>query len=180
MKTFIEIGSCDFQTLNHFTHHDGWNGVIVEPIKKYLDNLTKREGIQYMNYAIGPNDGTATMHVFKDAIIDKDTDYAGMSTMNPTPTNLARHNYTEIEVNTITYATLLKKCNIKRVDFVKIDTEGQDFKILKQINFYDQCRPHIIKIEHKHLDAKAMAEFLIKHGYHVDVQKQDIFAISLK
>jgi hypothetical protein len=38
MKTFLEIGTCDFDTLN-FLSDAGWRGVMVEPVKKYLNNV---------------------------------------------------------------------------------------------------------------------------------------------
>ena len=180
MYTFIEIGSCDFNTLNHFPKLGKWTGVIVDPIKKYLDKIPRVAGVQYINVAITEQNGKAKMFVFKDVVVDKDKDYAGMSTLHPLETNIERGLYEEVEVDTITYATLLERCNINRVDYLKIDTEGHDFEILKQINYESNTRPRLIKVEHKHLDHNAMSDFLISKGYSIDIQLDDIFAISLK
>ena len=177
MKTFIEIGSCDFGTLNHFPSKGGWNGVIVDPIKKYLDNIEKSDNVRYVNSAISDDRGAKKMYVFNDDIVNSDRDFAGMSTMYPTDSNMKYMD--EVMVNSITYKDLLESNNIERVDYLKIDTEGHDMNILKTVIFEGHLRPSIIKIEHKHCDLKEMSDFLVNNNYHIDVQAEDIFCISL-
>ena len=66
-KFFIEIGSCNFGTLNHLASH-GWEGIIVEPIAKYLNDIERMPGVQYVNKAIDTTSSTRTMFVYKDDI----------------------------------------------------------------------------------------------------------------
>ena len=39
-------------------------------------------------------------------------------------------------------------CNISQVDYLKIDTEGHDWEILKQVHMIGPLRPSVIKVEH--------------------------------
>lgn len=178
MKTFIEIGSCDFGTLNHFTKNGTWKGIIVDPIKKYLDNIPRAENVEYVNAAISDESGDKKMWVFNDNVVNEDRDFAGMSTMHPMSVNLDL--MYEVTVNALTYKDLIERHNIERVDFLKIDTEGHDMNILREVIFEGQLRPNLIKIEHKHCNINEMSEFLVNKGYHVDIQNDDIFAINLR
>ena len=83
-------------------------------------------------------------------IIDKDiidqklvsSFFYGMSAINPPKNGLARNHEIvkkygkTINVPCITYQALLEKHNLtdKNIDIIKIDTEGHDYTIFKQIN----------------------------------------------
>lgn len=176
MKTFIEIGSCDFRTLNSLSE-SGWRGVIVDPVKKYLDNLERKPNVAYENVAISDKRETVDFYQFKDDIVNRDYDFAGMSTMHPMSQNL--HLMEKISVETITYRDLIERNGIERVDFLKIDTEGHDLTILKTVIFEGPLRPQVIKIEHKHCNLNEMLDFLKEVGYYTEVEKDDIYAINL-
>ena len=177
MKTFIEIGSCDFRTLNHLSDH-GWLGIIVDPVKKYLDNLDRKPNVVYENVAISDKRGALDLYQFREDLINKDYDFAGMSTIHPIEENL--HLMDKISVEAITYQDLIERNGIERVDFLKIDTEGHDLTILKTVIFDGPLRPQIIKVEHEYCSDIEMKEFLEERGYYVEVEKYDMFAISLK
>ncbi len=178
MKTFIEIGSCDFDTLNHFTENGLWRGIIVDPIKKYLDNIPRAKNVEYVNAAISDLRGVRKMWVFNDDLVNADRDYAGMSTMHPMDVNLDLMH--EVMVSTITYKDLLEMHGIERVDYLKIDTEGHDMNILREVIFDGPLRPNIIKVERLHCDVNEMSEFLLGKGYHIEVNNIDIFCIDLR
>lgn len=50
---FIEIGSCDFDTLLQKCRDDE-RGITIEPIRKYLDNLPNRENVKKVCAAVVP------------------------------------------------------------------------------------------------------------------------------
>lgn len=178
MKTFIEIGSCDFNTLNHLSDF-GWRGLIVDPMKKYLDNIERKPNIEYINIAISNKFDTMDLHVFKDEIVNSDSDFRGMSTLNPNDYVL-EHNMTDtVKVNVIPYEKLLEYSGVTRVDYLKIDTEGHDYTILTAINFNAKTRPAFIKVEHQHCDRDQMVDFLKNVGYDVHIEDMDLYAIDL-
>lgn len=50
-KFFIEIGSADMDTCIPLAEN-GWKGIIVEPVKAYLQNLKRIDGVVYENIGI--------------------------------------------------------------------------------------------------------------------------------
>lgn len=173
MRTFLEVGTCDFRTLNYLSDK-GWRGVIVEPVKKYLNNIEQKPNIQYLNYAIDVEEGTRELHVAPDELVEKDRDFAGMSsfvTRNPVMTD-------KLLVNTITFDMVLDFCNITELDILKIDTEGYDLVLLRAFPF-DRITPKFIHIECEHVDSKEMMDFLISKGYHVNDTYRDMYAYHI-
>lgn len=178
MKTFIEIGSCDFNTLNYLGDLN-WRGVIIEPIKKYLDNLPQKPNIHYLNYAIDYTKGQRIMFMAEDGVVEQDRDYAGMSSFYQYNKALSK----KILVNTIPILDVIKMCDITEIDFLKIDTELYDYEILKMFPF-DLVSPKIIKVETRdgltRLDTKIeIHNLLISKGYHIETDTDDTFAIKI-
>ena len=190
-KIFIEIGSCDFDTLNHFAN-EGWSGFIIDPMKKYLNNIPRKEGVQYLPIAIDHVKGERIIHYAEDSIVGEDKDFAGMSTFIP----LGERNWGfqngdngkmdllsgEMLIQTDTFKNVIKNYGIERIDFLKIDTEGYDFEILKSFPWdYLALRPKIIKVEHFHIldGIQKMKEYLEDRSYHVYTEVHDLYAIKL-
>jgi FkbM family methyltransferase len=173
MKTFIEIGSCDFNTLNYLGDLN-WKGVIIEPIKKYLDNIPQKPNIHYLNYAIDWSRGQRVMFIAPDDIVEQDRDYAGMSSFYQYNNTLSK----EILVNTIPILDVIKMCDITEIDFLKIDTELWDYEILKMFPF-DRVSPRFIKVETRHQLKDEVSDFLKSKGYHIETDTGDLFAIKI-
>ena len=57
----------------------------------------------------------------------------------------------EINVKILTFSDLIKKYNINEIEYLFIDTEGYDYRILKSINF-NEIKINKVKFEYKHLD----------------------------
>lgn len=171
-KFFVEIGSCDFDTLNELADY-GWGGVIVEPVSKYLNSLTKKPGVRYLNVAIDSKKGTRPMFVVDESLVQQDHDFAGMTSFY----NQHGNPVNEITVETITYSELIERGSIQNIDYLKIDTEGHDWEILKDVILDGHLRPKYIKVEHKHCDSTIMTEHLENHNYRVFKLEQDLFAI---
>ena len=173
MKTFIEIGACDFGTLNGLADQGGWQGVIVEPVKKYLDRLERHQNVTYLNAAIDQAEGERELWLCSDDLCERDRDYSGMSSFHKWPAHTQ-----SIIVKTLTYSQLLKQCGFTRVDYLKIDTEGHDYEILKTVDFSAQVRPQLIKVEHKHCKLNNILKLLEENDYLCDVTEQDVWAIA--
>ena len=171
MKTFVEIGSCDFDTLNYLSDK-GWRGVIVEPVKKYLNNIEQKPHVQYLNYGIDLDRGVREMRIASDELVETDRNYAGMSSfinLNPVLSET-------ILVNTITFDDLIDFCGITQIDYLKIDAEGYDWILIS--NFpYNRIKPKFIQVECEHLNPKEMGEFLAEQGYHINYDSTDIYAL---
>ena len=170
MKTFVEIGSCDFDTLNYLSDK-GWRGVIVEPIKKYLDNIPQKPNVQYLNYAIDVTNGTREMKIASDEVVESDYTKSGMSSFVREDDSLTE----SVLVNTITFDDLISFCGITQIDYLKIDVEGYDWVLIKNFPF-DKIKPAFIQVEWEHVDSEEMSRYIASQGYHVNYDRTDIYA----
>jgi FkbM family methyltransferase len=179
-KYFIEIGSCDFDTLNRLGKK-GWGGIIVEPIKRYLDSLERYEHVSYLNAAVDVAPGVRNMNVYKKEVVDKDHDFAGMSSFDEYVIPQNKHLVDKVETVTVTYQDVLNSASIPKVDFLKIDTEGHDRVILEQVIYEGPHRPNLIKVEHCHVkQAFDMASFLEEREYLVFFETRDLYALDAR
>ena len=56
-----------------------------------------------------------------------------------------------IEIDCFQLNTILDKYNIKKIDYLNIDTEGNDFKVISTFNF-TKFNPTLISIEYNDYD----------------------------
>jgi FkbM family methyltransferase len=146
---FIEIGTSDFRTLFDVSNENTY-GIAIEPCKFYLDNLPNFKNIIKLNCAISLNENIDPIdfyYIHPDIIEEKNLpDYLrGCNTIaNYHPLHI-KHNlkkYVSIEkVEQRTLSSILKEYKVKKLKFLKMDTEGGDCSILKY--FYN----HIIEYD---------------------------------
>jgi FkbM family methyltransferase len=182
MKTFVEIGTCDFDTLRPLCD-SGWRGIMVEPYQPFLDNIEDHDNLIKVNNAVGLYDGTTSYRKVKQELVEKlvDESYKGMGTITSiTPFDTSNDYIDKLEehqVSVITFDTLMTTLDITEIDYLKIDTEGMDFDILKSID-YIKYKINVIKMEHSYCDEKLVIDFLINNGYHCELFIDDIIAIK--
>ena len=180
-KFFIEIGTSDFDTLGYLAE-DGWKGIFVEPVKELLDNLKRYDGCIYENCAILDKMDTMTIRYY-------DPEWAkgwrrgvgSLSSINNFNSNpdLKEHELTsEVEVVTLDY--LIKKHNVKSIDYLKIDIEGLEYLILD--NYSWKIKPDIVKVEYIHWKAREIStkKYILKlesMGYSVVKEENDLMAV---
>ena len=184
MPFFIEVGTCDFDTLDKLATN-GWKGIMVEPITEYIDKLPKHDNIHYENIAISNVKGNVDVHYIDPDKIkhEKDEWMKGISSINGAsgPLDFNKHierfrNCKKVNVETLTLNELCEKYNVTEIDLLKIDTEGHDFIVLSTIDL-DKINVKTIKIEHKHLNKQLIIDHLKKHNYIVWVETDDIYAV---
>jgi hypothetical protein len=142
---WIEIGTSDFETEGRNPNTSN-RGALVEPISMYLDALPNGQNTQKVNAAVCAFDGTATVFNIDPSIISQHNLpewLRGCNSMfTPHPLSLTELKsrgldpeklITKTEVETITWHTLVKRLNVGRVKYLKIDTEGGDCEIVSQV-----------------------------------------------
>ena len=70
-------------------------------------------------------------------------------------------------METLTFASLVERCGVERLDLLQVDAEGYDALILAQVDF-ERFRPKIVRYEHMHLsqeEQEATIRLLRGHGY---------------
>ena len=188
-----------------------WQGVLVEPIPFLFKKLKKfykdHQGLSFENSAIYKNKCQIDMLTIDPKLSNISTvpdwffgysslarsDLFGQELWTSTvgkeiiKTGLDKKTVDKyvhkIKVNAITWANLIEKYSIKKIDLLQIDAEGYDFEILQQID-YHQISPKLIHFEYGRLsdiDFGSAIRFLIDKGYVVvDINFNDILLINSK
>ncbi len=194
MKTFIEIGSCDFDTNADLIKSGNWKGIMVEPAPRYnaqlsslMQNIDNRENLSIECLAISDYDGTIEFTQSKDTSTGSRVD--GLWRRGISSVTADNHKGERIfdlydnsnwidsvfEVPCITLDTLIEKHKVQHIDYLKIDTEGHELNILDSYSW--NLKPDFIKLEHAHIDDIYVCELLKSKGYITYTEQNDIYAL---
>jgi FkbM family methyltransferase len=192
----INVGAMDgilFDELIGYSTMYKFKGLYVEPIPylfNRLQNNISEDGNKFENSAISDYDGTIKMITIKQEAIDNKLIHScfyGMSAVWPPKNGLGSEGDKEVvekygeevEVNCITFNTLLEKHDIKNFDIVSIDAEGHDYQIFKQIDL-NKFRPKLIRAEWNSLNEEEqnlIKEQLDKNNYSYEIMNMNIDAV---
>jgi len=192
IKTFVEIGTCDFDTNIKLANNGDWKGIMVEPSPLIYNNLADMamssnfpNNLKILNCAISDRDGVIEFAIAKEKQEEGNEWARGIGTVvdpNHKGTNLytlgdnAELLYDRvIEVPCMTLDTLVMSQGLKAIDYLKLDTEGHEATILNAYSW--SVLPTFIKLEHFHIDDVAMKALLESKGYLVYTEAQDMYAI---
>ena len=152
MFEFIEVGTSDFESLAIDLPNK--KGLLIEPIKQYLDNLPNNINHIKANYALTDRGGeTKVFYVKPEDIIKYNLPnwVRGCNSINephPTVKELLGSNHDNIIsidiIKCITWENLIKEFNIESIDYLKIDTEGHDCLILKEYLKVCKLNPNLL------------------------------------
>ncbi len=179
---FVQIGAFDGVTgdpLYDLVRRHHWRGVLVEPQASVFDrlraNYAGQDGLQFLNVAIGPQDGELTL--YSRANGDVCASFAKHRVRKP---GERKAEVQAARVPCWTLATLLDRAGAPRtIDLLQIDAEGWDYEIIRSIDFA-KVRPRIIRYEHQVLserDRNACLELLAGQGYRFLLEDADTTAI---
>ena len=149
---FIEIGTSNFDTEIQKAN-DNTIGLVVEPLKVYLDDLPNKKNCKKINKAISNKRDKSIIYYIKPEDINKyklDWWLKGCNSINkPHPTvvdRLKRINRMDLLnkklIDVITFEDLVKENNVNKIKLLKIDTEGHDTVILDNIISYCDKNKH--------------------------------------
>ena len=191
MKTFIEIGTCDFDTNLPLIESGDWKGIMCEPAPIYFGNLKKQfeeiknsENLILENLAISDYNGKLDFAVARnDHSVENSWQKGISSVVSDHHSGERLFDYDEnknliaetIEVPCLTLDELIYKHKIESIDYLKIDAEGHEMNIIDAYSW--DIKPTIIKLEHMHIDDIYMATLLQDKDYIVYTEQRDIYAI---
>lgn len=182
---FIEIGTSDFDTLVEVCDNNA-TGICVEPLSYYLNKLPNKPFVKKINCAISFEDIEGEIKIFyipEDTIKKENLPYwlKGCNSVGDFHKHHTRLNLThlvKIEIaRQIPISKLLQENNIRKIKHLKIDTEGGDCFILKNLLKYLKEKsieyfPERITFESNTLTSMNLIEetiFMYKqNGYNVD------------
>jgi FkbM family methyltransferase len=172
---FLEIGTSDFDTLLQ-SAPDELIGMSVEPIKKYLDNLPAKANVTKVNAAIKAKnrDETCQVYYIPDNVIDDHSLPSFLKGCNSINEYHLQHNLLNLQpmviqdtIPQVSISTLLEQHNIRKIGYLKIDSEGGDCYILNDLIAYlsdkDQVYyPQKILFESNELSDSKMVDDVIQ------------------
>jgi FkbM family methyltransferase len=145
---FVDIGTSFFCT-SVDDYGLNVNGLLVEPIKAYLDVIPSSDTVLKANYAVSDTDGKGVMfaraqtddvtYVSKQQLAEmrannEDLHAIGVRGCNSLDNHHPMGGSSEHSTcDVVTFDTLCEKYNITEVGQLKIDTEGHEHKILPQV-----------------------------------------------
>jgi FkbM family methyltransferase len=154
---FVEFGACDgiyFSNTLLLEKFFSWRGLLAEPSKFWHDKLRKKRNCSIFYGAVSTKNKKILFYENEDQ---------GLSGLYKKNKFIKCYSVKCMEIN-----KFLEKFKApKNIDYLSIDTEGNEYKIIKKLNFL-KFRPKIITIEHNYRnDKKLIKQYLEKKNYKV-------------
>lgn len=167
---FIDIGANDGKELSNTYYLEkelGWTGICFEPIPAIFERLDKnRDCIKIM---AGVADKKS---IEKFTYVDGPSHMLSGMTKEYNPRHLQRvqleverygGKIVEVDMQCVVLNDVLEQYNMYDIDYLSIDTEGNELKILKTIDF-DKFNIKIMTIENNYNDP-VQTSFITSKGY---------------
>lgn len=191
---FIQIGAADGRIgdpIHHLVERHRWRGILVEPLPHMFAALRltyrHRPDLVLENAAIAAEAGTRTLHYLRDA--DRENLPPWYRHLGSFHREVVLKHTLQVprigellataEVRCITFAQLLDRHDVTRIDLLHLDVEGAEAEVLSGVDL-DRLPPAMILYEHCHLepdDAEACAARLRSHGYRLVRGERDTLAV---
>jgi FkbM family methyltransferase len=157
---FVEVGAFHSQELSQtwMLEKLGWSGMLVEPIPENADELRlnrPRSVVHQVALTSYEKAGTLKLHIAGEA--------GSQSGLIKNQQDAERKYQRNITVTATTFDSILGAEPRERIDFVSIDTEGNELDVLRGFDF-SKHRPRLILVEDVVLDLK-LHNFLASKGY---------------
>ncbi|HMO33784.1 MAG TPA: FkbM family methyltransferase [Saprospiraceae bacterium] len=181
---FVDIGAHNGVTFSNscfFEKKMGWNGLCIEPIPEVFADLKKVRSCYAENVCVSDEE--------KDFSFTRISGYGEMLsgiTEQYDHRHLERIQKTiaqnggaveEIKVKGVRLDSLLKKYSIQQIEFLSVDTEGNEWPIISTLPF-DMVQPKLILVENNYNDNR-IKDFLISKGYRLCINlTDDIFHLG--
>ena len=154
---FVEFGAGDGKKLSNtylLEKNFRWKGLLVEPAKSLYKKLSKNRQCHTSSFLLDNSDNK------KKYFYEAADPYLSSFKIN-------KKSNSKYLLNTITLNTLLKKYNApKNIGYISIDTEGNEYEILKNFKF-NQYKVRLFTIEHNFnaLKRKKIFNLMKKNNY---------------
>lgn len=164
---FVDIGAHNGERDSNslFFEELGWKGICFEPNPEMFNELKKLRKCVCFPYAVSDKDETSTFFQITGngpTVLSGLADEYSLQAIHRINEfnleNTQEFNYIEVECKTFNSIV-----DIYNIDFLSLDTEGNELKILKSIDF-DKYNIDVITVENNDYDNKFI-NFLTLKGY---------------
>ena len=169
--TFVDIGAHDGQTFSNslFFEELGWSGICIEPNPDIFTILSSNRKCKCVNLAVSDKTGNASFFQINSGpdmlsgLADEYTQNSISRIYDEMKSNPNAFSY--IDVQTDTFNNIVDFIDI---DFLSIDTEGNELKILQSIDF-NKYNIRVISVENNNFDS-TFIEFFADKPYNLVTQ----------
>lgn len=182
---FLDIGAHDGLTFSNtwfFEHQRNWKGICVEPIPEVFAKLEQNRNCIKVNGAISKTPGVQKFLRVHGEVVD--TEMLSGLLDEYDPRHLERidreikeygGDKEEIEVQCYNVNDLLKEQGFDTVDYVSIDTEGNELSILQSMD-HQAVVFKVFTIENNYGD-DSIRKFMESQGYRYlrQIEQDDVF-----
>jgi hypothetical protein len=160
---FIEIGTSYFDTLIEKASDETY-GISIEPLKVYLDRLPNKKNVLKINCAISKNNKETEDYIYyiKPEFITEEW-MAGSNLIGDFHPLHKKLNLTHLvdsqKIKLIPLEKILTENKIRKINFLKIDTEGFDSFIVESLLPYLKSKNNI---DLRKYNLKLMNEAILK------------------
>ena len=178
---YIDIGAHDGVSLSNTKIFEeiGWDGVCIEPNPDVFKLLMKNRRSINLNVAISDKNGTADFIKIngKSEMLSGIADFMSESHEKRIKSENSQNggDSEKIVVKTRNIMGIIDEYFTDRhIDFMSIDVEGGEFKILKSIDF-EKYVIDLLVVE-KNYDESIVYEFMMSQGYYcIPLEQDDLF-----
>lgn len=165
----IDIGAADGKinsNSRHLMEYYNWTGILVEPHPDYFKLLNElyfhRDDIKTYNFGVSDENKIFTFYKFENVENGQVSTFCELF-KNKVESIYGKKYFESIDIQCITLQKLLEDNNVSFIDFMSIDCEGMDMKVLKSNN-WNIFRPKLICIEHS-MDKEILNSFMKSINY---------------
>ena len=141
--TMVEVGAGlpEYISMSKFFRKKGWRTICIEPNPRYVQ-MYKDLGYEIYEYALSDkNEKDIDFEIYieeKSFNEGVDGPFQGLSVSSLKARQHVEKCYTKhvIKVEVVTLNWLLESLNIKKIDFVSVDTEGWELEVMKGFDAY--------------------------------------------
>lgn len=170
---FVEFGAAngiDFSNTYMLEKSYNWTGIIAEPAKTFHKSIENNRNCHFSKFCVWNHSGD---HVEFNETTDSTLSFQN-NFKNPHKNQKIKSKY---KVRTISLNDMLELYNSpKEIDYISVDTEGSELKILHNFNF-DKFKVKIFTIEHNfNSNRQKIFNLLTSKGYkriHMDLSDVD-------
>lgn len=146
-------------SLTNYLFNSGWKGMNIDLSQVSIDlfNISRPKDI---NVRAAVSNFNGETKYFENGLINQQN-------------SINKNKKNTINIRAFTLNALLEKFNINKIDFLNIDTEGHDFKVISDFNF-NKYDPSLICIEQNSYDLNE----IIKSDIHICLVANKFFLAS--
>ena len=166
--TFVDVGANHYKTHSNTYYLEsalGWSGVAIDPQAAFAEDyrLHRPRTRYFPLFVSDTSDANATLYQVKEnsLVASADRDFAERAGTNAKD---ASHRAQEVTVSTIRLTDLLDRLGVARFDFLSIDVELAEPKVLAGFDI-DRFRPALVCIEAHPQVRQQILDYFAAHGY---------------